>query len=772
MFELLFVHPVWAYRAGKLSFASSWPRWLLLALIAIAIGVIVATLWRRRFLGMPRLLLLGALQIALATFVLSLLWRPVLTVERVRDRQNVLAIAIDNSASMHEKDGVDGKARLDHAIAALQAGPLAQLAQTFELRYFAFANTTAPVDSLAALPAPGSQSRIGDALLNVMQTAGSVPLAGVVLISDGAENGHTLSEASLRDIAAYGVPVHTVGVGPEHIENDLELTAVDLPTSVAPGAIVTADVNVRHQGAVNTGLRVYDHDALLAARELKLTAGAGGNVQDSVSRVRVEFPAGAAGVRDLRFSLEPLANERNQINNTRRAVLNVPAARRNILYIEGEPRWEFKFIRRAVESEKSLRLASVVRTTQNKFYRQGVSSGEELADGLPLTAKELFAYDALIIGSYEAPALTTVQHELLKQFVDRRGGSVLMLAGRNGLGDGGWGNAAIAQALPIHLPTKRSNDFVQAPVKAQLTSYGVESTALRFDPVRETNAALWQGLPELANFQRVGKLKPGAVVVLEAQVKGEREPLLMWQRYGRGSTVVLATASTQRWQMSLPADDQRHEMFWRQLLHALADQAPQRAWLATDRQTYDDERNVQFEAELRDDKYEAIVGHSQPGQATPANAGKTDQTMVELVVTPEQGEAIVQTMQPSTEGRYVASVNAAATGLYKVEVTARVGSKTDPQTLSASTAFRRDDNIVEHFDLRQQRAVLQRLASDTLGRYWSIDQLAALSAAIPYTKSGIVERQMLDLWNLPVVFLLLMMLKVGEWLLRLKWGTL
>ena len=101
MFELLFVHPVWAYRAGKLSLASSWPRWLLVALIVAAIAVIVVSLWRRRFLGLPRLLSIGALQIVLATLVLCLLWRPVLTVERVRDRQNVLAIAVDNSASMN-----------------------------------------------------------------------------------------------------------------------------------------------------------------------------------------------------------------------------------------------------------------------------------------------------------------------------------------------------------------------------------------------------------------------------------------------------------------------------------------------------------------------------------------------------------------------------------------------------------------------------------------------------------------------------------------------
>jgi uncharacterized membrane protein len=739
---------------------------LLLVLIVATIVVIAASLWRRRFLGLPRLLLIGALQAALAASILCLLWRPALNVERVRDRQNVLAIAVDNSGSMQSLDsGPESKSRLQQAVAALQAGPLAQLAKTFELRFFAFSNTTTPIESLDALPVTGSQSHIGDALLNVMQTAGSVPLAGVVLISDGAENGNSLSESNLRDIAAFGVPVHTVGVGPERIDNDLELTDIEMPASVASSSIVTADVNVRHQGAVVTRLRVYDHDTLLAARDLQL--GTGTDVdKETVSRVRIEFPAGNAGVRDLRFTLDPLANERNLINNTRRLVLNVPSARRNILYVEGEPRWEFKFIRRALEAEKSLRIASVVRTTQNKFYRQGVSSGDELANGLPTTAAELFAYDAVIIGSYEAPALTPAQHELLKDFVDRRGGSVLMLAGRNGLGDGGWGNSALAQALPVHLPVKRGNDFLQDPVKVVLTSYGLEATALRFDSNGERNAEQWQSLPDLANYQRLGSLKPGAVVLLEGQTKDQRVPLLVWQRYGRGSAYVLATASTQRWQMSLPVDDQRHEMFWRQLLHALAEQAPQKAWLSTDRQSYDDERAVQIDAELNDEKYEPIAANKAAPQA-----------QVELTMTPERGASIVQAMQPTTvPGHYSASMDASATGLYRVEVTARIAAakntKSEAQTITATTAFRRDDNIVEHFDMRQHRAVLQRLAADTAGRYWQLDQLDALSAAIPYTKSGIVERQMLPLWNLPFVFLVLLLLKLGEWWLRLRWGTL
>jgi len=794
VFELLFTHPLWAYRAGKLTLASGWPHWLLVALIAGACVAIAVGLWQRRFLGWPRLAAIGVLQAALAALVLCLLWRPVLNVERVRDRQNVLAIVLDNSASMMQVDAAGenktapgaevaegiSPTRLQQAVAALEAGPLAELGKTFELRFFAFGNSggatgssIVPIDSVTALPAAGTQTRIGDALLNVMQTAGSVPLAGVMLISDGAENGRSLGEAQLGEIASYGVPVHTIGVGPERIENDLELADVDLPASIAPGATVTADVTIKHSGAATTRLRVYDHDTLLAARDLKLAAGTTADGSNNTT-VRVEFPAGEAGVRDLRLTLEPLAGERNVVNNTRRRVVNVPAFRRSILYVEGEPRWEFKFVRRAIEGERSLRVASIVRTTENKFYRQGVTSGDELGDGLPETPEALFAYDAIILGSYEAAALTVAQHQLLKDFVDRRGGGLLMLAGNSGLSDGGWGSSALAQVLPVHLPAKRGKDFVQAPTKAQLTSYGRESTIVRFDADPARNAEQWQTLPDLANYHRIGSLRPGAVTLIDGVIKSagkeERVPLLVWQRYGSGAAYVLATGSTQRWQMSLPVDDMRHEMFWRQLLHAVADRTPQRAWLGSDRVAYEDERGVTLEAEVRDEKFAPLAGAAQGSGARPtASSGASPK--IELMITPESGEPTIQEMQPSatSPGRYTASFDAAPPGLYRAELAARFGKD---KVVTASTAFRRDDNVVEHFDTGQHRAVLERLSKDTQGRYWRLDALPEISRAIPYSKSGIVERQVLDLWNLPIVFLTLLLLKMGEWLLRMRWGTL
>src|SRR5690606_5146427 len=199
-----------------------------------------------------------------------------------------------------------------------------------------------------------------------------------------------------------------------------------------PGSRVSAQVSIRHSAGGDAELKVYDGDAILAAQTIRLPNRAG------VTTSWVDIDVGRPGVRDLRFALDALPRERNVINNQQLRPMEVPEQRRHVLYIEGEPRWEYKFMRRAVGEKSAVRLASLLRTTPNKFYRQGVESADELANGFPADEATLFAYDALIIGSYEAAALTPEQQTMIREFVNRRGGSLLMLGGRRGLADGGW----------------------------------------------------------------------------------------------------------------------------------------------------------------------------------------------------------------------------------------------------------------------------------------------------------------------------------------------
>jgi len=755
VFEALFTHPLWAYRTGTFAFASQWPLWLLVVAIGVGLALIAFTLWRRHRpegqkstarLSTGQLILLGSLQAIFVTAILCLLWRPVLNVERVRDRENVLAVVLDASASMAY--GEQQQSRLQQAVAALRGAPLDALQKVFDVQLYSFAHQAQPIPTLESVPPPGTQTRIGDSLIQVLQTAGSAPLAGVVLLSDGAENGNSLSEQRLTEIASYGVPIHTVGLGPETNTNDLELERVDIASAAPAGATVAAQVGIRHDGASKTRLRVYDRDKLVVARDVDLPA------EGTTTTVGFEVPAGEPGTHELRFALDPIEGERNVINNERSHVMDVAAGKRSILYVEGEPRWEYKFLRRATDGDRALRLVSLVRTTPNKHFRQGVNSEAELRDGFPSTAAELFAYDAVIIGSYESTTLNQEQHRLLKEFVDKRGGSLLMLAGRKGLSAGGWFNSPIAQTLPTHLPSKQGVTYVQRTGKAQPTLYGSEYAVTRLDVDPRRNAEAWKTLPPLADYQDLGRTKPGAIVLLEAVGDTNREPLLVWQRYGRGATYLLGTSSTMRWQMQLPPEDQRHEMFWRQFLHALADTTPRRATLTSERTVYNDERTMTLEAEIYDEQFAPV-----------------SDAEVELLVAPERDAPFTQVMRPSGngDGRYVAQVDAPSAGLYRIDMSAQ---RHGAPVASATTHVRRTDGVVEHFATRQNRPVLERLAAMTGGRYWSVDDLQGLAAAIPFSKAGIVERQTLDLWNLPIVFLMLLLVKLGEWLLRLWWGRL
>jgi uncharacterized membrane protein len=578
-----------------------------------------------------------------------------------------------------------------------------------------------------------------------------------VLVSDGADNSADFDSAKIAEISSFGVPVHTVGVGAETMPNDLEIEDVQLPSIGLPGSTVSAQISIRHSGASLAQLKVYDGDAIIAAEPIQLPGSTG------VTTRWVDIEVGAAGVRDLRFALDPLPGETNVINNSRLRPMEVPEQRRHILYIEGEPRWEYKFIRRAIDDNPAVRVASLLKTTPNKFYRQGIESPDELVDGFPTEELELFKYDAVMIGSFEAAALSPEQHDLIREFVSRRGGSLLMLGGRRGLTDGGWGPTSVAEVLPVRLPELDGPSFVRAPAKAVLAPAGRTSAMTRLEADDEANVASWAALPDLADFQTLGERKPGAETLLEAEFDGGTEPLLVHQRYGLGNAYVLATGGTWRWQMQLPHEDQRHETFWRQFLQAAATTAPQPVTLTSERVFYGDESTVVLRAEVRDKSYRPA---SNAAVTLEVSDGTGPPTALEM--TPVAGE----------RGLYEAAYETARSGVFRFEAVAKTVDDGATEGAVAEElgrarfAVRREDGVVEHYRVQQNRALLERLAAATGGNYFAVGDVSRLPEAVSFSEAGSVERQVLDLWNIPLAFLLLLLLKSAEWLVRLYWGRL
>jgi uncharacterized membrane protein len=747
VFEFLFKYPTTVFRKGELVFASGWPGWLL-AIAIVAAGAGLAWHLSRnpgRVEG-RRLYVLGALQAAVVALALLMLWQPAVNIQSLRSQQNIVSLLVDSSRSMALPEGE--QTRLEQVRAALDGGLLEALQEKFRVRLYSFSNQLERLPSPEAIGTAGPSTRIGESVASLLGESTVVPLGAVVVFSDGSDNSGSFDRRLMAEIRQRNVPVHTVGVGRTEIPEDIELTDLTVATQALPRSQINAQATIRHSGArqLTTRLRVRDGTSILGSKTITLRRG------ESVQTEWIDFNAGEPGVRNLRFTLDAIEGEDLLGNNVQFRVVDVPRGTRSVLYIEGEPRWEYKFMRRAITKDESVRLVTMLRTTPNKFYRQGVQDQGELVDGFPATAEELFKYDALIIGSIEAASFTPKQQELIREFVSRRGGTLMMLAGRKGLGDGGWGVSKVADVLPARLPETSQATFHREKVRVELTPQGSDSLICRLDEDPDKNREQWKGLTEIADYQRIGDLKPAAIPLLNAQVAGKPIPLLTLQHYGRGKAIIFATGGTWRWKMGLPHDDTRHHTFWQQLLRSLAANSPATLAVSTDRSVYADEPRVKLRAEVRTAAYEPA-----------SNA------TVSAVVTPDSGDPVTVEMRPSPEEEAVfeAEITAAGAGAYRAEVHATIGEES---LGSAAVHFRREDGVAEDFHPEQNRELLEKLAGQTQGRYWTLDDIAGLPQEIRFSEAGITARETLDLWDMPFFFLLLLGLKAAEWLLRRKWG--
>jgi hypothetical protein len=317
----------------------------------------------------------------------------------------------------------------------------------------------------------------------------------------------------------------------------------------------------------------------------------------------------------------------------------------------------------------------------------------------------------------------------------------------------------VAEVLPVRLPELDGPSFVREPAKALLTAEGRTSALTRLEADDEANRASWNELPDLADFQTLGDRKPGAEILLEAQVGDRTEKLLVHQRYGLGNSYVLATGGTWRWQMQLPHEDQRHETFWRQLLQAVATTAPQPVTLTSERVFYGDESTVLLRAEVRDKSYQPATDATVTLEVSDGMGPPTT-----LEMTPVAGE----------RGLYEAAYETARAGIFRFEAVAN-GTNDEGATEElgrARFAVRREDGVIEHYRVQQNRPLLERLAAATGGSYFAVGDVDRLPEAVSFSEAGSVERQVLELWNIPLAFLLLLILKSAEWLVRLYWGRL
>jgi len=656
-------------------------------------------------------------------------------------------VLLDDSRSMQIPDQ-EGQSRAQFLRTQFAAdGPLLKsLTDRFLVRVFRFSSAAGRLGSVEEMQFDGTQTKLGPALTSVREELAGLPVAGIVLASDGADTTDASLAESLLGLKAEKLPVFTVGIGSESLPRDIQIDRVSMPGSVLKDASLLLNVIVRQTGYAGKTVTVdvEDEGRIVGSEKVQLPA------DGAPASVRIRATASVPGPRLFRFRVAPQDGEVVTQNNVRESIINVRDETERILYFEGEPRWEFKFLNRAVTDDKNLLSVSLQRTADNKYMRLR-GDEEEIVGGFPKTREELFKYRGLIIGSVEAGLFTGDQLQMIADFVDRRGGGLLMIGGPRAFGEGGYGGTPVADALPLAIDprTRASDPAPLARMTISPTRAGQSHAATQLAATEAASIARWSQLPQVSTVNAPLAAKPGATVLLTgAGESGRERNVLASQPYGRGKAIAFTVQDSWYWQMhaSIEVEDQTHENFWRQMLRWLVDGVPNTVDVRASTDRVDPGEAVTIDATVVDPQFVEL----------------NDATVIAHVTRPDgTAETVPMQWTGERDGHYRGTFVSTAGGAYEVAVDA---TRAGGQVVGSSVAYvRAVPSEAEYFDPTMHAQPLKRIAEETGGRFYAANSAEALAEDVRYSGRGVTAVEERELWNMPIVLITLIGLVSAEW---------
>jgi uncharacterized membrane protein len=748
LFQALFTYRPVVFQQGEFRFDVTGAALSAAALAGIVMAGAVVTYRGVRHKGTLRdRVVLTTLRMLVLALILFCLFRPTLVVRAAVPQQNVVAVLLDDSRSMQIPDW-GGTARGDFVrqqFGSPESPLIKALSERFLVRTFRFSSTSNRIESEDGLTFNGSQTRLAPSLEGAREELAGLPVSGVVLVSDGADTSDVSLSDALLGLKAEKLPVFTVGVGSPQLTRDIQIDRVSTPRSVLKDASLMVNIVITHTGYAGRTVTVdvEDEGRIVGSQQVQLPA------DGSPATARVRATVTDAGPRLFKFRVAQQPDEVVPQNNVREALIEVRDRKERILYFEGEPRFEMKFIRRAIAEDQNLEVVALQRTADNKFLRIG-GEPDELVGGFPKTREELFSYRALILGSVEAAAFTGDQLQMISDFVDRRGGTLMMLGGARSFAEGGYGGTPVADALPLAIDpkTRASEPADLARLQIVPTRAGQAHAVTQIGGTEAASASRWRELPQVTAVNAALQPKPGATVLLNGtDERGRTQPVLTWQQYGRGKAIAMTLQDTWQWQMhaSIPLEDQTHENYWRQMIRWLVDGVPGVVETRT------------------------TVERVEPGEAVTVEASVVDPTFVELndasviahVVQPGGGTINVpMTWTGDRDGQYRGTFVSTEAGSYEVTVDAARAGK---EIGSGITYLRAGPSDAEYFDATMHEPPLRRIAEETGGRFYTPETVAGMAEDVRYAGRGVTSVEERELWNMPIVLIALMGLVCAEW---------
>ena len=793
------------------------PAWALFCAVLIVVSAI-AFIYRRERASNTKRVSLALIRIALFGLILAAFCQPTLVLQRVRVEPSYISLLIDSSLSMGAQepyadpsyaestaagagletvDVLAETSRLDLVKSALLrdgGAPLRALAGRNTLQLATFAGTVEPFDrmdsaehmesvlvNVGMVVADGLQTDLAGAITHEIERARGRRLAALVLATDGQSTEPTSIGDAIELARGRQVPVFTIRIGSPDRPRDIEVGPLRADEVVFAKDLVAVEAQIAGRGLteptrINVQMVDVDTGRVVSTSEVVLTP------DRHTTRVELTTKAARTGRIRLRVEALPIPGERTLDNNSDTVDLRILDDQVTVLYVDGYPRYEYRYLKNALLREPTADVSVLLIEADEKFVQEGAHAIRRF----PVTPEELNRYDVLLFGDVDPRGgwLTSAQMKMILDFVGNQGGGFGLIAGER-FAPHRYLGTPLEKLIPVVIDPEFLGHYdfpLTTGFRPVLTYEGKQNRIFRWDVGDRGPDAVEESrreLPPIYWIARTLGAKPGATVLAHHPTRqamsNDRSgvapmPVVVTGRYGAGKVFFQATDDTWRWRRHV--GEMLHDAYWvqvvRELMRTDRFSRGRRMILRTDRRRYAYGTPVRLQLDildpaLIDDVPEVLV--ATVGRVTndsSARAGQKSTTATNRVdVVGRCPLYRVGGQSHLYEGTFIPT----KPGGYNLVMEAFGGG---PQPPSASLRVERPDR--EGHRPEADHAVLARIAEATGGRLLDLDELVEAFGAIPDRSIQIPDDITEPLWDSKLFLILFAGLISMEWILRKAFG--
>jgi uncharacterized membrane protein len=782
---------------------------LMIALIVL----VVVYVYRREGRGRGARISLAAIRFCILGFVLALLNLPVFTIGQSRTEPSVLALLVDDSISMRVKDvtpggvgtpGVEPSGRLDAVIQTLKADDQAlikNLARTHILRFYRFnrqavplvslsseSPTTAPakpdnddprkndyapvVQALEHLKPEGQNTQVLASIRTALEELQGQRLAGIVLLTDGRSSPKEPIPENIAVLKNFGVKVYPVVVGSDKPPRNLTLESINVQDAAFQGDIVNIKATVRGAG-FEPGHRAR-LQAIDKKTKLPLRRSDGRPVEtevaldpDKPAEAELQWKPERVETVDIDVIVLKEPGELDEEDNTRSTQVAVLDAKLNVLFVDGYPRWEYRYVKNEMIRDQTVNISCLLTSADPTFAQEGDPADEKAnfpgpIKRFPESIEEIMKYDVIVFGDVDPRQFTDSQLQLVKDFVSKRGGGFGMIAGpRHAPVE--YRNTALEEILPVflHRVEEGRPASIRDGWRPELTREGQESSIFRFFEDRLRNEKfIKEDMQPLFWYCRGVQVKPGVGEVYaqhptDKTADGKPAPLLVLGRYGAGRTLFSGIDDSWRWRFY--TGEAIFDTYWIQQFRYLARSkklGQRKLTFTSHRPAYEVGEQVRLSLRVLDPQL--LQQLPEMIQVEIQSAADSQLVLRENLVKQEgQADLFVTSFTADKIGKFTAKLPPIAGGVDAMELPFEIN--------------------VPKLELNQpqiDRVMLSRLASETMGQSLDLHDANKLPQLIPSAAKQIPVEISEPLWNKNRALWIFVLLLTVEWVLRKGFGML